>query len=235
MRKGELTRRAILDHGVGVAARVGLSGLTIGELARGTGMSKSGLFAHFESKEALQQDVIATATSFFAASVVRPALAAPRGEPRIRELFERWVASGRARQPGCTVLVQGAAEFDDRVGPVRDQLVQDHRDLADSVAQIVRTGCREGHLRDDLDAEQFARDLYGVMLAYYHAHRLLEDPRADERARTAFEALLAAARPPNDPSGTGSEDVVQEAHRGAGGTEHGLSAKNATRTARSKE
>lgn len=195
MRKGELTRRAILDHGVSVAARVGLGGLTIGELARGTGMSKSGLYAHFDSKEALQLAVLETATTAFTSSVIRPALARPRGEPRIRGLFDAWVATGRARHPGCVVLVQAGTEFDDQAGPVRDQLVQDHRDLADSVAQIVRTGCREGHLRADVGVDQFARDLYGVLLGYYHAYRLLEDPQAEERARTAFEALLTAARP----------------------------------------
>jgi len=199
VRKGELTRRAILDHGVSVAARVGLGGLTIGELARGTGMSKSGLFAHFASKETLQLEVLGTATAAFATSVVRPALSTPRGEPRIRALFDAWCASGRARQPGCAVLVQAGMEFDDQVGPVRDRLVQDHRDLADAIAQMVRTGCSEGHLRADVDADQFAWDLYGVMVSYYHSYRLLEDPRAEERARTAFEALLDAARPqPSD-------------------------------------
>lgn len=194
MGKGELTRRAILDQAVAVAARVGLGGLTIGGLATVTGMSKSGLYAHFDSKEALQVDVVEQARDVFADLVVRPALRTPRGEPRLRALFERWIAAGLSRQPGCTVLVQAGMEFDDQVGAVHDALVRDHTDLAETVAQIVRTAISEQHFRPDVDPEQFARDLYGVMLGLYHAARLLEDPRAADRARASFEALVVAAR-----------------------------------------
>ena len=194
MTRGALTREGILHHGVEVAYRVGLGGLSIGTLAAGTGMSKSGLFAHFGSKESLQLEVLGRARAEFIDSVIRPALAAPRGEPRVRALFEHWLVSGRARLPGGCLFVKAATEFDEQTGPVRDQLVRDHRDLQDSIAQMFRGGISEGHFRADADPEQFATDLNGVMLAFYQANRLLSDPAAESHARAAVEALLAAAR-----------------------------------------
>ena len=196
MTKGELTREAIVARGAEVASRIGVAGLTIGSLATRVEMSKSGLFAHFRSKEGLQLQVLAHARESFIAEVMRPALRTPRGEPRVRVLFERWLGCTRGGTPGC-LFVSAATEFDDQPGAVRDQLVGDHRDLMDAVTQIVRTGVAEGHFRADLDAAQFAHDLHGVMLADFHAHRLLHDPDAEARARTAFAALLAAARPPD--------------------------------------
>ncbi|MGH8774049.1 MAG: TetR family transcriptional regulator C-terminal domain-containing protein [Jiangellaceae bacterium] len=193
MTKGALTRQAILRHGVQVAYRVGLGGLTIGALASGTSMSKSGLFAHFGSKGSLQLEVLALARADFVDTVIRPALAVARGEPRVRALFENWLACGRARMPGGCLFVKAATEFDEQSGQVRDQLARDHRDLQESIALIFRTGVTEGHFREDADPEQFASDLNGVMLAYYQANRLLDDPAAETRARNAFEALIAAA------------------------------------------
>lgn len=188
------TRQAILHQGVETAYRVGLSGLTIGELAGATGLSKSGLYAHFRSKESLQIDVLNQARTEFIDSVIRPALSVPRGETRVRELFERWVVCGRTRMPGGCLFVKAASELDEQIGPVRDQLVQDHRDLYDTIAQIFRTGITEGQFRADADPMQFAADLDGVMLAFYHWHRLLDDPAAEARARRAFDTLLDAAR-----------------------------------------
>lgn len=195
MTKGAETRQAILHRGVETAYRVGLGGLTIGHLAAATGMSKSGLFAHFRSKEVLQLEVLRQARADFIDSVIRPALAAPRGEPRVRELFERWIVCGATRQPGGCLFVKAATELDEQDGPVRDQLVRDHRDLYDAIARMFGSGVAEGHFRADADPVQFAADLDGVMLAFYHAHRLLEDELAETRARRAFEALIEAARP----------------------------------------
>ena len=196
MSKGELTRQAIVDEATRVASRVGLGGLTIGSLAADTGLSKSGLFAHFNSKESLQLQVLAHARSRFVDQVVRPALKAPRGEPRVRALFEHWLAWCGDLSGGC-VFVAAASELDDRPGPVRDQLVANQRDWLETVATVFRGGTSEGQFRADADPEQFAQDLYGVMLAYHHAKRLLRDPKAEERARRALERLLDAARLPD--------------------------------------
>jgi AcrR family transcriptional regulator len=190
--KGAATRDTVLDTAVRIAGRIGLSALTIGMLATATGMSKSGLFAHFGSKEALQLQVLARARDEFTDLVVRPTLRAPRGEARVRALFEHWLA---VRGDGASCLfASSATEYDDQPGIVRDQVVQDHRDFMEIVQQIFRTGISEGQFRADTDAAQFQQDLLGVMLAFFHAYRLLGDNDAAERARVAFERLLAEAR-----------------------------------------
>ncbi|MFC7615625.1 TetR/AcrR family transcriptional regulator [Actinokineospora soli] len=166
----------MLDSAAAAASRIGLAGLTIGTLASSTGLSKSGLFAHFQSKEALQSQVLAHAREQFTDQVVRPALAAPRGEARVRALFEHWLALAMEGSAGC-LFVSASTEYDDQPGPIRDQLVRDHLDFNDSVAQMFRTGVSEGDFRADADPDQFAHDLHGVMLVHFHAHRLLRDPR----------------------------------------------------------
>jgi AcrR family transcriptional regulator len=195
MSKGIETRQAVLDEAARVASRVGLGGLTIGSLAASTQLSKSGLFGHFQSKESLQLQLLEHTRARFVELVVRPTLAAPRGEPRLRELFRRWLAWDTDALPGGCLFVAASAEFDDQPGPVRDRLAQDQRDWMDTIAQVFRTGIAEGHFRPDADPGQFAYGLYGTMLAYHHASRLLGDPDAADRADRAFEALLLAARP----------------------------------------
>ncbi|MCL3859530.1 TetR/AcrR family transcriptional regulator [Actinotalea sp. K2] len=193
--KGDRTREAILARAVDVACRVGLGGLTIGDLASHTGLSKSGLYAHFGSKEALQLAVVDAAAQEFTAAVVLPALRAPRGHERVLALLEAWLACGRERLPGGCLFVKASTELDEQPGPVREHLAEQHRELARTIARIFSSGVGEGQVRPDADPTQFAVDLYGVMLAYYHSHRLLADPRAQDRARAAVVALLDAARP----------------------------------------
>jgi AcrR family transcriptional regulator len=196
MTKGAETRHAILDRAIRLASEAGLEGLTIGTLADDLELSKSGLFAHFRSKEALQIQVLDHAADVFIQSVVRPALKAPRGEPRLRVLFERWLDWARANElPGGCLFVAAASELDDRPGPVRDRLVELQRDWFGVIAISFLKGVVEGHFREDADPDQFAQDLYGIMLGYHHASRLLQDPAAERRARRAFEQLLAAAAP----------------------------------------
>ncbi len=189
--KGAVTRHAVLERAVALASRVGLGGLTIGTLAEDLELSKSGLFGHFRSKEALQIQVLEHAAARFVEAVVRPALAQPRGEPRLRNLFERWLDWARSSPMlgGC-LFVAAATELDDQPGPVRDRLEQLQREWLGVIATSFRKGIDEGHFPVDADADQFAHDLYGVMLAYHHAHRLLRDPKAEARARHAFQALL---------------------------------------------
>ena len=192
--KGATTRHAVLERATQLASRVGLGGLTIGSLADELELSKSGLFGHFRSQEALQIQVLDHAAARFVESVVRPALREPRGEPRMRALFERWLDWGRSSpMPGGCLFVAAATELDDRPGPVRDHLQQLQRDWLGVIATSFRKGIEEGHFLADADPEQFAHDLYGVMLSYHHAHRLMREAKAEPRARRAFEALLSAA------------------------------------------
>jgi AcrR family transcriptional regulator len=193
--KGAATKDAVLDEAVRIAGRIGLSGLTIGSLANATGMSKSGLFAHFGAKEALQLQVLARARDGFSDRVIRPAVRAPRGEPRVRALFENWLEVGKDGGAAC-LFASASMEYDDQPGVVRDQVVRDHTDFAESVQQIFRTGISEGHFLADADAVQFQHDLLGVMLGHFHAYRLLREADAEKIVRNAFERLLDAARVP---------------------------------------
>jgi AcrR family transcriptional regulator len=192
MGKGDGTRQAVLDRAVELTRRVGLGGLTIGTLADQVRLSKSGLFAHFRSKEALQIAVLEHVRAGFEADVAQPALRAARGEARVRELFRRWL-EWESRPGGCP-YVAAATEFDDQPGPVRDRLVRDLRDNHDMIARVCQTGIAEGQFRPDADPDQFAQDLYGIILAYHQTSRLLGDKRAAIWAQHAFEALLANAR-----------------------------------------
>lgn len=194
MAKGERTREVILQQGIALAYRVGLEGLTIGALAADVEMSKSGMYAHFGSKQALQMAVLDAAAADFAQAVVVPALSEPRGEPRVRALVDAWLECGRTRRPGGCLFVKASTEMDERPGLVRDRLVELHEELDRSLARVFASGVADGQFRPDADPDQFAADLYGVMLGVYHRHRLLADPRAHERARAAVEALLDAAR-----------------------------------------
>ncbi|MGH3758088.1 TetR/AcrR family transcriptional regulator [Actinophytocola sp.] len=192
MSKGEATREVILDAAGELARTVGFAGMSIGTLAASTRLSKSGLYAHFKSKETLQLQVLEHAKARFLREVVVPALAAPRGEPRVRALFEnklRWNS-----QPGGCIFVAAASELDDQPGPVRDRVVRDQRDWLDTLAEVCRTGVTEGHFRADTDPAQLAFELDGVMLCHHTCERLLDDRTAGGRARTAFESLLARHR-----------------------------------------
>ncbi len=196
MGKGEQTRNAILEAALAQASEGGFESLTIGSLAERTGLSKSGLFAHFGSREDLQVAAIGLAAQRFAEAVFQPALSAPRGLPRIRALFGNWlgwtVRSGLAH--GCPMQA-AAMEFDDRPGPVRDAVLAHYQRLDRELGRAVELAVSVGHLRADLDISQFVFDLLGIVFAYYHHARLLRQEAAAVRARSAFERLVAAAAP----------------------------------------
>jgi AcrR family transcriptional regulator len=193
--KGEQTRTAVLDRAVELASAVGLEGLSIGRLAGETRLSKSGLFAHFASKEDLQVEILEHAAERFTAVVLKPALAAKRGEPRVRELFERWLRWGfEISRPGGCIFVAASAELDDRPGPARDRLARLQRDWLDYLAGAVRIAKDEGHFRAEVEPEQFAFETYGIALMTHLAVRLLRDDEAVRRARKAFGRLVESAR-----------------------------------------
>jgi AcrR family transcriptional regulator len=190
--KGDETRQTILTRAFDIANVVGLSGVSIGRLAEETGLSKSGLFAHFGSKEALDVAVVGEATRQFVQAVLVPALGKARGEPRIRELVARWLRWGQ--RPGGCFFVGASAELDDRTGPARDALVQACRDWIDALATAARIAVEERHFRADLDTQQFAFELYGLMMGGHTFLRFLRDATATARIDLGFERLLASAR-----------------------------------------
>jgi AcrR family transcriptional regulator len=190
--KGDETRQGILAKAFDLATVSGMSALTIGRLAEHTGLSKSGLFAHFGSKEALEVAVVEEASRQFVQDVLVPALREPRGEPRIRKLFERWLAWGN--RPGGCFFVGASAELDERPGPARDALSRASTDWLDQIATSARIAQAEGHFRADLDPHQFAFEAYSIMLGANFFLRFLRDPKADQRTRRAFDDLLCGAR-----------------------------------------
>lgn len=190
MSKGEETKQAIVDQALELVSTVGLDKLTIGSLAGATGMSKSGLFAHFRSKEQLQLQVLEAARQRFVDMVIAPALKEPRGEARIRAMFERTMQQWEDELPGGCIFHAVSAELDDQPGPARDYLIEIQRDYQESLKRAARIAIEEGQFRKDLDVDQFAFDLGSISAAFHHFGRLLGDPQAEKHAYKAFEALI---------------------------------------------
>jgi AcrR family transcriptional regulator len=191
MSKGTDTRDAILTEGMRLASMKGLEGLTIGSLAGELGLSKSGLFAHFKSKEHLQVTVVERAAQVFVEAVIVPALKAPRGLPRLEAIFENWLTwASRPVLPGGCLFVQAAAEFDDRPGPVRDAIKESQGAWIATLEKAVALAVAENHLHADTDPAQVAFELEGILLASQFADRLLDDPRVVAKARRAFSSLF---------------------------------------------
>ena len=190
--KGAQTRAAILDEALSLASRLGLEGLTIGSLADATGMSKSGLFAHFGSREELQLAVLDHAVQRYGERVLVPALKIERGLPRLRALFENWLdwalASGL---PGGCIMISAANEYDDRPGPIRDAVIANQRRGNGVIEKAVRLAVEESHLKAHTDPEQIAFEALGIVLASHNHRRLLGDKEARKRALTAFDELVA--------------------------------------------
>jgi AcrR family transcriptional regulator len=184
LQKGQQTRAAILDAALGLASHMGLEGLSIGALAEVTQMSKSGVFAHFGSREELQISVIREYHARFEEEVFFPAIAEPRGLPRLHTLFERWVRR-------VSVYISGAVEFDDRPGPVRDALASMVRAWHAALEKAIGMAIQEGHLRADTDATQMLFEVHGLILALHHDARFLRIPGALDRARAGFERTVA--------------------------------------------
>ena len=188
--KGQQTRAAILEAALGLASHVGLEGLSIGALAEVTQMSKSGVFAHFGSREELQISVVREYHAKFEEEVFYPALREPRGLPRLRGLFERWVHRVSLEIDSGCIYISGAVEFDDRPGPVRDALASMVRAWHSALERAIRIAVEEGHLAPDTDAMQMLFEIHGLILALHHDARFLQAPGALERAHKAFDHVL---------------------------------------------
>jgi AcrR family transcriptional regulator len=190
--KGERTRAAILDAALRIVSKAGLDGLTIGTLADATGMSKSGLFAHFGSREELLLAVLAHGQAEFTEVVFQPAMAKPRGLPRLKAMFINWLDwTESAELPGGCPMIGGATEFDDKPGPVRDMLAGGQRTWIDTLKRTVRQAVDEGQLPAGTDPEQIAFEMFGIALVVHHHRRLLGYPKARARALAALEKLLS--------------------------------------------
>jgi len=190
LQKGQQTRATILEAALALASHMGLEGLSIGALAEVTQMSKSGVFAHFGSREELQISVIREYHAKFEEEVFTPSMIEPRGLPRLRALFERWVRRVTMEIDSGCIYISGAVEFDDRPGPVRDALATMVQTWHAALARAIHVAVDEGHLRDDTDPQQMLFEIHGLILALHHDARFLRSVGAVDRARAGFERTV---------------------------------------------
>lgn len=189
--KGQQTKAAIIDAALRLATQVGLEGLSIGALAELMHMSKSGVFAHFGSREDLQISVVHEYFHQFEQEVFYPVLALPRGLPRVEALFANWMKRVAVEiQSGC-IFISGAVEFDDRPGPVRDALSTSVKTWLAAMHRAVMQAREEGHLSPGADAEQMAFEIHGLILALHYEARFLNNPGSVARANTGFAHILS--------------------------------------------
>lgn len=193
--KGERTRQSILERAVDIASLDGLQGLTIGRLAEELGMSKSGLFAHFGSKEDLQIATIEAASQRYINEIFTEALRQPRGYPRLLAICNSWLSYiRRSVFPGGCFFAAASFEFDSRPGPVRDRIRKMMDDWMHALERSIRMAKDEGHLKDDVDPSQLAFELNALFFGANFAFYLRDDQQAIERAERAVRTRLEALR-----------------------------------------
>ncbi|TXI66944.1 MAG: TetR/AcrR family transcriptional regulator [Limnohabitans sp.] len=192
--KGQQTKAAIVDAALGLASQIGLEGLSIGALAEITGMSKSGVFAHFGSREELQISVVREYHERFEREVFYTAMQAPRGIPRLQAMFDNWMVQTSAEIDSGCIYISGAVEFDDRSGPVRDALASSVTSWQAAVRRAVEQAQEENHLVREVDPLQVAFEIHGLILALHYEARFLKVPGATERARLGFARILERYR-----------------------------------------
>ncbi|MDC8785516.1 TetR/AcrR family transcriptional regulator [Roseateles koreensis] len=196
LQKGQHTRAVILEAALGLASHMGLEGLSIGALADVTKMSKSGVFAHFGSREELQIAVVMEYHAKFEEEVFFSAILEARGLPRLRALFERWVRRVSLELDAGCIYISGAVEFDDRPGPVRDALVSMVKDWHAALYKAIVLAQEVGHLQADADVEQILFELHGLILSLHHDARFLRNLGALERARLGFDRAVQSYATP---------------------------------------
>jgi AcrR family transcriptional regulator len=193
--KGQQTKAVIIDAALGLATHVGLQGLSIGALAEITHMSKSGVFAHFGSREELQISVVREYHERFEAEVFMPALKAPRGLPRLKALYANWMQRTSVEIDSGCLYISGAVEFDDRPGPVRDALASSVRTWMAAVHRAIEAAQRAGHLSDSAEPQQILFEVHGLILALHYDARFLKAKGSVQRAVAGFEHILARHAP----------------------------------------
>lgn len=191
LQKGQQTKAAIVEAALGLATHIGLEGLSIGALADVMDMSKSGVFAHFGSREELQISVVREYHQCFEQEVFYPALAQPRGVARLRALFSNWMQRTSVEIDSGCIYISGAVEFDDRPGPVRDALAESVMTWHGAMRRAITQAKECGELSADLDEDQALFEIHGLILALHYEARFLKTPGSIARALQGFDNILA--------------------------------------------
>lgn len=203
------TRGRILEQGLALMSQNGFAAVTLGILAGQVGMSKSGLFAHFKSKEDVQIGLLEHAVQFAQVHVIAPAMKQPIGLPRLKAVIANWFGwTKRAGLPGGCPVAAGMFEFDDVESPVRDTILARENEWRAFLEQRVTEAATRGHLKKDLDAQQFVWELCGIYLAHHAAYRFVKAKDADQRANIAISSLLARSSPAKKASGANKASLV---------------------------
>ena len=189
--KGQQTKATIVEAALNLATHIGLEGMSIGAIAELTGMSKSGVFAHFGSREELQISVVHEYHDRFEQEVFYPAIEETRGIPRLRALFGNWMKRTSIELDSGCIYISGAVEFDDRTGPVRDALVESVSTWHAAMRRTIEQSVECGDLRADTDANQVLFEIHGLILALHYEARFLRSEGSIARAEAGFNSILA--------------------------------------------
>ncbi len=190
--RGQTTKRLILEEAMKIASVHGIEGITIGELAKKVGMSKSGLFAHFENKDNLQLEILKMATDHFVEVVLKPSFKEPQGLARIEAIVDNWIKflNDTATLPGGSIFISASFELDDRPGVLKDFVQKSQNDLILNIEKAVQIAIDCKHLKSNTDKNDFAWKLYSYVLGYHHFQRMLHNPKAEEFLRNAVRELI---------------------------------------------
>jgi len=189
MTKGIDTKTNILKTALQMASKLGLECVTIGALAKEMNLSKSGLFAHFQSKENLQLEILQYASNYFSMHVVIPALNTERGIPRIKELIKNWMDWSSKLTGGCIFVIAGN-EYNDRPGKVRDYLLNQQEEWIDCLKRVAQSAIKAGDFKTDIDLDQFAFDFYSMLLGIHYYDKMLNDTKLKQRQEKSFTDIL---------------------------------------------
>lgn len=190
--RGQDTKKQILEEAMKIASTHGIQGITIGELAKKVGMSKSGLFAHFDNKDNLQLEILKMASEHFVESVLKPAFVIEKGIPRIEAMFNNWLIflNDDSTLPGGSIFISASFELDDRPGVLKDFVQKSQELLILNIEKAVQLAIECKHLKSNTNKSEFAWKLYSFVLGYHHFKRMLHNPKAKELIKNAFKELI---------------------------------------------
>jgi AcrR family transcriptional regulator len=191
-KKGALTKSSIIEAALAIASKSGLEGLTIGNIAEAVNMSKSGVFAHFGSREELQVAVVGEYYQRFQDLVFSPALIKPKGLPRLNYMIQTWLKMSIGADSSSCFFIAGAVEFDDQPGIVRDELVRSVEDWRSAIRRAIYESIEAGHLKKSVNADALLFQLYSIVLGVHHDSRFLENPKCLAIANKLIKEILSS-------------------------------------------
>jgi len=191
-KKGALTKSSIIEAALAIASKSGLEGLTIGNIAEAVNMSKSGVFAHFGSREELQVAVVGEYYQRFQDLVFSPALIKPKGLPRLNYMIQTWLKMSIGADSSSCFFIAGAVEFDDQPGIVRDELVRSVEDWRSAIRRAIYESIEAGHLKKSVNADALLFQLYSIVLGVHHDSRFLENPKCLAIANRLIKEILSS-------------------------------------------